>query len=208
MPAQTSSSKRKKKKKKNKQNAENAVPTMELPMTQANKFGLKLPKNNPLMGKSGVTVISADEARKMVPNLENQQATIIKTSDNMVTIRSPAFQQAMNMQAYHNSPSFRPGINGYNNVSLFQNDMNRISDSIGKLKLNPEDKLARQMRNLNIKEGSRASQIFAQAMAAAGQNGRQETTTTTKKKKKKRKSGTKGSDEKEVEPVGECNFCD
>lgn len=208
MPTPPATSESRKKKKKNKKKA-NAANTIEIPISQQQKSGSKAPKNGPSMNKTGLTVITSDEARKMVPNIENQQATIIKTSDNMVTIRSPALQQAMNMHAYQNSHSYKPGMNGYNNVSIFKDDVDRLSNKMGNLKLETEDRLTRQMRDLNIKDGSRASEIFAQAMAVAVRNEEEASSSNNnnKKKKKKKKQSGKRSDEKEVEPVGKFWVC-
>lgn len=172
---------------------------MELPMTNS-RFGTKVFPSCIPPPKDEVTVLSTLDARKMVPNLENQQATIIKTSDNMVTIRSPALQQAMNIHVYQNSHSFRSEMNGYSNMNLFNDDLTRLNSKIGNLKLTStesDDRLNGQMKNLTIKEGIKSKEIFTQTMpqdSSSSQN-------TSKKKKKKKKQGKSG-DEKEVEPVG------
>lgn len=171
--------------------------TVEIPIS---KSGSKSQKNSSM--SKGPAIITSDEARKMMPSMDHQQATIIKTSDNMVTIRSPALQQAMNIHAYQSTHSYKPGMNGYNNVGIYNEDMDGINDRMTGLKLDTEDRLTRQMRNLNIKEGSRASEIFVQAMAAVSRNENE----TSKKKKKKKKQGGSRSDEREVDPVGELSL--
>ncbi|KAK6635681.1 hypothetical protein RUM44_000935 [Polyplax serrata] len=186
----------KNKKKKNKQQTENASPLMEMPISQ---FGTKVPKNCSQLNKGPMSVMSGMDTRKMVPNLENQQATIIKTSNNMVTIRSPALQQAMNIHAYQNSQAYKSGMNGYASMNIFNDEVTRINEKMRNMKLAGEadDRLTRQMRSLNL---SGVNRVDVTTQTHSSMSCQTDDEVSKKKKKKKKKKG-KSKDDREVEPV-------